>query len=84
MNDLKEQTNLYDLTDYAIASQVMKDFPKIMKIYEKLLPALSHYQHYLAVASVVIAVEDAQTLIRMQMEQFEKIKASKGKVTNGE
>lgn len=84
MNELKEQTNLYDLTDYAIASQVMKDFPKVMKIYEKLLPALGHYQHYLAVASVIIAVEDAQTLIRMQMEQFEKIKASKGKVTNGE
>lgn len=77
------ETAIYDLTDFAIAKHVTEDFPKIMKIYDKLLPALNHYQHYLAVASVMIAVEDAQTLMRMQMEQFEKIKASKGKL-NGE
>lgn len=80
----QQETAIYDLTDFAIAKQVTEDFPKVMKIYEKLLPALNHYQHYLAVSSVIIAVEDAQTLMRMQMEQFEKIKASKGKVTDVE
>jgi len=55
-----------------------------MMIYDKLLPALNHYQHYLGVSSVIIAVEDAQTLMRMQLEQFEQIKKSKGKVTDGE
>jgi len=79
------QTNaIYDLTDFAIAKQVMEDFPKIMMIYDKLLPALNHYQQYLGVSSVIIAVEDAQTLMRMQMEQFEQIRKSKGKISDGE
>lgn len=78
------ETSIYDLTDFAIAKQVTEDFPKVMKIYEKLLPALNHYQQYLGVSSVIIAVEDAQTLMRMQLEQFEKIHKSKGKLTDGE
>ncbi len=79
-----QEPSVHDLTDYAIASQVVKDFPRIMLIYEKLIPALEHYQHYLAVSSVIIAVEDAQTLLRMQLESFEKIKENKGKVNNVE
>lgn len=75
---------IYDLTDFAIARQVTEDFPKIMKIYEKLLPALNNYQQYLGVSSVIMAVEDAQTLMRMQLEQFEQIKSTKGKVNDGE
>lgn len=79
-----DKTNLYDITDYAIAKSVMEDFPKVLKIYEKLLPALEHYNHYLAVASVIIAVEDAQTLLKMQMDQFKSIHANKGKVKDGQ
>lgn len=75
---------IYDLTDFAISKQVMEDFPRIMMIYDKLLPALNHYQQYLAVSSVIIAVEDAQTLMRMQMEQFDQILKAKGKITDGE
>lgn len=78
----KNTASLHDLTDYAIAKQVLDDFPKVMMIYDKLLPALDKYQHYLAVSSVMMAVEDAQTLMRMQMEQFESIHKSRGKVTD--
>ena len=75
-----QQAPIFDLTDFAIAKQVTEDFPRVMLIFDKLLPALNHYQHYLAVSSVILAVEDAQTLMKMQIEQFEKIKESKGKI----
>lgn len=81
--DKNNTASLHDLTDFAIAKQVTEDFPKIMLMYDKLLPALENYQHYLAVSSVILAVQDAQTLMRMQLEQFEKIHNEKGKV-NGE
>lgn len=83
VNSSKQKQNtasLHDLTDFAISKQVMEDFPKIMLIYDKLLPALNNYQHYLAVSSVIMSVQDAQTLMRMQMEQFEKIHESRGEV----
>jgi hypothetical protein len=79
----KNTDNLHDLTDFAVAQAVVEDFPKIMLMYDKLLPALDKYQHYLAVASVIIAVEEARTLMDMQFSQFKKIHESKGKV-NGE
>jgi hypothetical protein len=76
----KTTASLHDLTDFAISKQVVEDFPKVMLMYDKLIPALEKYQHYLAVSSVILAVQDAQTLMRMQMEQFEKIHESRGKV----
>lgn len=78
---LDNENKIYDLTDYAVAKAVVEDFPKIMKIYETLLPALAHYQHYLAVSSVMLAVEDSQTLMKMQLDQFKTIHENRGKVT---
>jgi hypothetical protein len=85
MSNKSELNNkVFDLTDFAIAKSVTEDFPKVLKIYEKLLPALNHYNQYLGVSSVVLAVQDAQTLMRMQLEQFEQVKKSKGEISDGE
>lgn len=62
----------------------MEDFPRILKLYEKLLPALKPHQQYMGVATVVQSVEDAQILMRMQMNAYEKIYKAKGIVTNEE
>lgn len=76
----KKSASLHDLTDFAVAKQVVEDFPKIMNIYNALLPALAHYEHYLVASNVIGAVKDSQTLMNMQMEQFQKILDAKGKV----
>lgn len=77
----KNIASLHDLTEFAVAKAVTEDFPRILSMYDKLLPALNQYQQYLGVASVVIAVQEAQTLMRMQLEEFEQISKNKGKIS---
>lgn len=81
--DKNAKASVFNITDFAVAKQVTEDFPKVMKILEKLLPALQHYNHYLAVSSVIIATEDAMTLMKMQQEQYEQIYKNKGKTLDG-
>lgn len=77
----KDGTNrVYDLTDFAFAREVVKDHPRIIKIYEKLLPVLYNYAQYQGVWPVLQMVEDSKLLLEMQLEFYEKIYKSKGLV----
>lgn len=78
--DQTQQSTLHDLTEFAIAKDVMVDFPRILAIYEKLLPALNHYQHYMGVATVIQTVSEAQILMKMQLSQFKQVYKNKGQI----
>lgn len=79
----KVEGTTYDLTEYAHAVQVVKDFPRIIGIYNKLIPVLYAFAQYQGVYPVLQMVEDSKLLLEMQYSYYEKIHKSKGKVTDG-
>lgn len=79
-NDIDYTNNRYSLTDYAISRQVCEDLPKIISIYNKLIPVLSHYQHYTGVAHVLELVHDSKTLLEIQHRYHKNIYKAKGLV----
>lgn len=71
---------LHDLTDFAFAVEVMRDHPKIIEIYRKLIPVLYGYAQYQGVYPVLQMVEDSKLLLEMQLSYYSKIHQTKGLV----
>lgn len=70
----------FDFVQYQYAVEVIKDFPKILHIYEKLLPVLKEYQQYTGVYEVVQSVEDCKALMQIQLNYYQKVHKNKGKL----
>lgn len=80
MIESKKSDNTHSLKDYAYAKEVVRDFPKILSIYNKLLPVLYPYAQFTGVWEVIQSVEDCQTLMKIQYEFYKKIYDKKGKI----
>ena len=78
-NDMK-QGSLHDITDYAFAREVVRDHPRIISIYSKLLPVLYAFGQYQCVWPVITMVEDSKLLAEMQLSYYRKIFLTKGLV----
>jgi hypothetical protein len=74
----KVDHTVHDLLDYAFAKQVVADHPRIINIYDKLLPVLYAYAAYQAVWPVIQIVEDSKLLADMQLDYYKKIYTTKG------
>lgn len=84
INSKKDDTHtLHDFTDFAFARDVVKDHPRIIKVYEKLLPVLYNYAQYQGVWPVIQMVEDSKLLMEMQLDYYSKIYKNKGLKKNG-
>lgn len=79
---VKEKAEVYDFIDYTFAREVVRDHPRIIKIYEKLLPALYHYAQYQGVWPTIQMVEDSKLLLEMQLEYYSNIYKNKGLIKN--
>lgn len=73
----------HDLAEYAHAREVVRDFPRVIRLYNKLLPVLYEFAQYQGVWPVLQMVEDSKLLMEMQLEFYEKIHKNKGKITQG-
>lgn len=73
-----DKHTIHNLLDYHEAKTVVQDFPRIIKIYEKLLPALYHYAGYQGVWPVIRLVEDSKLLLELQLDHYSKIYKNKG------
>ncbi len=69
---------VHDLTDYSFAKEVVRDHPRVIKIYEKLLPVLYAFAQYQGVWPVIQMVEESKLLMEMQLEYYRKIYVTKG------
>jgi hypothetical protein len=72
--------NLHNFTEYAYAANVVEDFPRILAIYQKLIPALQPHQAYTGVALVLQAVLESQALMQRQLKHYNQVYQTKGKV----
>lgn len=69
---------VFDYIDYAHAKEVVRDFPKIITIYTKLLPVLYEYAQYASVWDTIQTVESSKLLAEIQMDHYYKIYLRKG------
>lgn len=74
------KTPIFDFTEFAYSVQVTKDHPKLISIFEKLIPVLEKYQHYTAAWSVLQAAHDSKTLLEIQYMYYKHINDTKGQV----
>ena len=73
------KNNKYDFIEYKHAAQVIKDYPGILRILSKLIPALRDKSHYTGVNHLLQAAIDSKILLEMQFDYYKKIYESKGK-----
>lgn len=75
----KDETHtVHDFLDYSFAREVVRDHPRIITVYEKLLPVLYGYAQYQGVWPVIQMVEDSKLLMEMQLDYYKKIHQTKG------
>ena len=69
----------YDFIEYSHARKVVKDFPAVIYILEKLIPALEEKSHYTGVHLVLQAARDSHMTMKMQYDYYKKIYDQKGR-----
>lgn len=72
----------YSLEEYAHSKQVCKDLPKLISIYDKLIPVLAEYQCYTGAAQVLELVVDSKRLLEVQLNYYKRVNAKKGLIDN--
>lgn len=72
-------SNKYDIREYALSKQVVKDLPKIIYVFKKLITFLEPFLKYKAVAVVHETVRDAKFALELQYDHYKKIKDNKAK-----
>ena len=70
----------HDFIEYQHANQVVKDFPGLLIILNKLIPVLYDKSHYTAVYSLLQSAEDSKMILEMQYSYYKQIYDKKGKV----
>ncbi len=75
-----KSATVHDFIDYAFAVEVCRDHPRIIKVYEKLLPVLYGFAQYQGVYPVIQMVEDSKLLLEMQHRFYKEIYKAKGKI----
>lgn len=73
-----DKSNVHDFIDYSFSKEVIRDHPRVIKIYETLLPALYKYAQYQGVWPVIQMIEDSKLLMEMQLDHYSDIYNSKG------
>lgn len=78
VKDDSKKSQIYNFMEYTSSREVVKDFPRVLGVYEKLLPVLYEFAQYHGVWITIQAVEDAKLLMEMQLEQAKQIYKRKG------
>lgn len=79
-DDTDSQHTVHDFQEFAFSKEVCKDHPRIIKIYDKLLPVLYQYAQYQCVWPLIQMVEDSKVLAEMQLTYYSKINKNKGEI----
>lgn len=79
MIDSNNKGGKYDLNEYKYAKQVLEDFPAIIHIIEKLIPALEDKSHYTGIYHLLQAAYDSHMTLAMQYDYYKKIYDQKGR-----
>jgi hypothetical protein len=73
-------SKIFSFTDYAYSKQVVEDYPRILAMYKKLLPAIAPFQAYAGVWLVMQAVQESIHAMERQLKQSTKVYSNRGKM----
>jgi hypothetical protein len=77
-NDVSEK--VYSFDEYKHSAQVVKDFPKLIFIMEKILESMHDYKHYTAVWHVIQSVADSKLTLELQYDYYNRVNKLKGRI----
>ena len=77
---MSKKTEIYDVFEYALALQILKDLPKLREILEKTKVSLDNYRKYRDAANVINTIDDSLIMIDLQIATYESVKKAKGKI----
>lgn len=75
-----EKNKVYSFIEYQHAEKVVKDFPKLIYIMDKILDSMHDYKHYSAVWSVIQSVADSKLTLELQLDYYSRVYKSKGRL----
>jgi hypothetical protein len=70
----------YDLLDYGLAKEIVKDLPKLREIFENTKNSLEPYKKYRDAAQIIDKLEDAIIFLDLQLEVYQQKVKLKGKI----
>ena len=71
--------DLHDMTDYAFAKDIHKEFPPIIKELDKVLKLLYANSSYMACQHTIQAIVESQEMMEQQLRLTASILEKKGK-----
>lgn len=78
--ELKNKASVHDFIEYSFSAAVHKDFPKIIRMYSKMLDFLYQHGRYAGVAPVIASIEENKLLMEIQYDYYRRVYERKGKV----
>lgn len=79
MKETNNSSSVHDITDFAIAKEVVKDFPKLLSLLDKTILELYNYRHYKEISEILWNIDEHITFMRIHLEYYEKVKRTKAK-----
>lgn len=68
----------YDLLEYKFASKVTKEFPEVIKIFEKFRKELRPYDKFVSVQSVIDSIDQSAESVFSNMSYYKHVVENKG------
>lgn len=72
----------FDFIEFAHSKRVIVDLPKIISVYEKLIPVLQGFRQYTVAGAVLDEVLEALTLAEIQYQYYSEVYRNKGLIKN--
>lgn len=78
---IEKMGDKYDLSEFAFAADVVKDFPKILDAFDVMQRMLQPYEQYRGVWHAVRSIEEARTTMLMQLDYYKVVHKNRGKTS---
>lgn len=75
------ENNKHDFLEFAFSKSVVKDYPMLIKLMEKMIIALKPYKRYKSVWLVYQSLCDGHRMMKMHLNHYNEIYKNKGKLS---
>ncbi len=70
----------FDLLDYGLAKEIVKDLPKLREVFEKTRNDLQPFKKYRDAAQLIDKIDDAIIMLDLQLQVYTNKVKAKGKI----
>lgn len=70
----------FDFTEYKHAKQVVEDYPGMIYLLSKIIPALEEKKHYTPIWMLLQSTYDSKMCMEIQYDYYKNVLETKGKI----